>query len=235
MKRGIPVADLIGYREQTLHIARFSAGKRAIPARPGTRLRNLRQPVAGARQRHFGRAWLHVQPSRRRPQRRGQAGPRRGRGRGRLVRRADRPRQGGRYRSAFRGLGECAGLGAWQHRAQLHRSAHRQALWADLPRHHHARHRGGGEAAGRFARPQKPGRGDRPVDGRLPVVPVGGLLSRLHEGDRALGHRAAFAGRTRPSGGAAETAGQRSQLERRLVLRQWRHRQDTRGAALRDA
>ena len=29
---------------------------------------------------------------------------------------------------------------------------------------------------------EEPGRGDRPVDGRLPVVPVGGVLSRLHEG-----------------------------------------------------
>ena len=30
--------------------------------------------------------------------------------------------------------------------------AHRQALWADLPRDHDARHRGSREAAGRFAR-----------------------------------------------------------------------------------
>ena len=32
------------------------------------------------------------------------------------------------------------------------RPAHRQALWADFPRDHDARHRGGREAAGRFAR-----------------------------------------------------------------------------------
>ena len=63
------------------------------------------------------------------------------------------------------------------------------------------------EAAGRFARAQEPGGGDRPVDGRLPVVPVGGVLSRLHEGDRAVGDGAALAGRAGPAGSAAEAPG----------------------------
>ena len=41
------------------------------------------------------------------------------RGRGRLVRRADRAGQGGRHRSILRDLGQCARLGAWQQRTQL--------------------------------------------------------------------------------------------------------------------
>ncbi len=51
----------------------------------------------------------------------------------------------------------------------------RQALRSDLSRHHHAGHRGQPETPGRFARTEEPGSSDWPLDGRLPVVPVGGL------------------------------------------------------------
>ena len=99
----------------------------------------------------------------------------------------------------------------------------RQALRPDLPADHDARHGGEPEAAGRFVRRARPRRGDRPVDGRLPVVPVGRVLSRIHERHRRVGDGAARARRAGRPRGAAEAAGERSQLERRLVLREWRH------------
>ncbi len=52
---------------------------------------------------------------------------------------------------------------------------------------------------------------------------MGGLLSRLHEGHRRLRDRAACAGAAGRPRGAAEAPRRRPELERRLVLREWRH------------
>ena len=118
-KRGIPVAGSDRYREQDLHCADFRLENGQVLPVLELAYETYGSLIANARQRGAGRPWLHVEPSRRRQNAAGQAGPRRRRGRGRLVRRADRAGQGGRHRPILRGLGECARLGARQHRPQL--------------------------------------------------------------------------------------------------------------------
>ena len=82
-------------------------------------------------------------------------------------------------RSLFRDLGECSRLRAWQQRTEHHRSTHQEAVRTDLPDISMRDMVAEPEAAGRFARSETAGRSDRPVDGRLPVLPVGRVISRI--------------------------------------------------------
>ena len=102
----------------------------------------------------------------------------------------------------------------------------RPALRPRFPQHHDARHRRRAKGAARLARGHAPRRGRRPVLWRLPGVPVGDRLSRLHGRDRAGQHRALGLGQHRQAARrGARAARHRPRMARRALLRQ-RRRQD---------
>ena len=135
------------------------------------------------------------------------------------------PGQGDRHRQAVRGGVQHAGLVLWLHQPGQHRPQDRQALRPRFPAHHRRRHVRGAEGAARSPRRQASGGRRRPVLRRLPGVPVGGDLSRLHGRHRA-GRDRAEEPRATPDATRKliDAAGRRPELERRPVLRQGRRR-----------
>ena len=175
------------------------------------RLRDLRQAGAGRPQRRAADPRLHLEPAHGRPLRRREAGERR---RG-LVGRAGRPGQGDRHRPAVRRVVQHAGLVLRLDQPGPQEPGDRQALRPGLPRHHPGRHRQRAEGAARQPRRQAPRRRRRPVVRRLPGLPVGRHLSRLHgragagrQRAQGLGRRGLGQGADRPArqGSATGTA-----------------------------
>ena len=210
---GDPLTDTEGH----LHHQELQARERHGDARDHDRLRDLRHAGAGRPQRRAADPRLHLEPAHGRaaPAPNGAEGSWDGLvGPGKAI---DTDR-------LFVVSSNMLGSSYGSTNPGLHQPRDRQALRPGLPRHHPGRHRQRAEGAARQPRRQAPGRGRRPVVRRLPDLPVGRHLSRLHGRAGGGGQRAQGLGRR----GGGEVAGrpprQGSQLERRLVLRQGRHR-----------
>ena len=163
-----------------------AAGRRRA-ARDDDRLRDLRQAGAGWPQRRAADPRLHLEPSHGRPHHRQR---RRG-----LVGRLVGPGKAIDTDRLYRRVVQHAGLVLRLDQPGIQEPGDRQALRAGLPRHHPGRHRRRAEGAARQPRRQAPGRGRRPVVRRLPDLPVGRHLSRLHGRAGGGGQRAQGLGR----------------------------------------
>ena len=202
-------------------VYRFSADGRRQSAGGDAGLRHPGPSGAGWPQRDPRHARLHQRPAHDR------AGVR-------VVRRglehAGRPRRADRHRPVFRRLLEHAGVELWIDQRRVDRSANRPAIRVAVPEDLGGRHRDGAEAAARASGRDASARRGGPVVWRLPGVPVGGDVSRLHGWRCAGGDFAAAAGEP-PGGGVAGVVREGSELEwRRLLRPRRRARHDDRAA-----